>query len=518
MTPMTSFPAGVEVLADAGEAGERVLTPEAVSFVAALHRELDPRRRQLLELRHQRQVEIAGGTLPRFLPETQAIRGDTDWRVAPAPADLADRRVEITGPVERKMVINALNSGAKVFMADFEDANSPTWANCVQGQANLIDAAEHTISLETPEKTYRLADQTATLLVRPRGWHLHEKHVTCDGDPVSASLFDFGLYMFHCAERLLDQGSGPYFYLPKLESHLEARLWNDAFCLAQDALGIGHGRIRATVLVETILAAFEMEEILYELREHSAGLNAGRWDYMFSVIKKFRDRSDFVLPDRPLVTMTVPFMRAYTELLVATCHRRGAHAIGGMAAFIPSRRDPAVNQIALEKVAEDKIREANDGFDGTWVAHPDLVHTAQMEFDAVLGARPNQVERQRDDVSVAASDLLDVASTPGDVTEDGVRLNVSVGIQYIASWLAGVGAAAINNLMEDAATAEISRSQVWQWVRHGRITKERVREIQAEELARLGPGYDAAAEVFDEVALADDFVEFLTLPAYERLP
>ena len=416
------------------------------------------------------------------------------------------------------MVINALNSGAKVFMADFEDANSPTWTNCVEGQANLIDAAERTISLDTGEKQYRLNDEIATLLVRPRGWHLFEKHVLVDGEPVSAGLFDFGLYMFHCAERLHAAGSGPYFYLPKLESHLEARLWNDAFILAEDTLGLGRGRIRATVLIETILAAFEMEEILYELRDHSAGLNAGRWDYMFSVIKKFRDRPEFVLPDRPLVTMTVPFMRAYTELLVKTCHRRDAHAIGGMAAFIPSRRDPEVNAVALEKVAEDKQREATDGFDGTWVAHPDLVPAAQAEFDAVLGSRPNQVDRKREEVDVTAAELLDVASTPGEVTEDGVRMNVSVGIQYIAAWLAGSGAAAINNLMEDVATAEISRSQVWQWIHHGRVSRERVTEIEADEMARLGPEYETAREVFDEVALADEYVEFLTLSAYARLP
>ncbi len=416
------------------------------------------------------------------------------------------------------MMINALNSGASVFMADFEDANSPTWENCVQGQANLIDAVERTISLETPEKSYALNDEIATLLVRPRGWHLHEKHVLVDGEPISASLFDFGLYLFHCAGPLAEHGSGPYFYLAKLESHLEARLWNDVFVAAQERLGLPRGTVRATVLIETILAAFEMEEILYELREHSSGLNAGRWDYMFSVIKKFRDRPEFVLPDRPLVTMTVPFMRAYTELLVETCHRRGAHAIGGMAAFIPSRRDPEVNAVALEKVSEDKTREAGDGFDGTWVAHPDLVPTARAEFDRVLGKRPNQVSRRREDVSVTASELLDVAATPGDVTEDGVRLNVSVGIQYIGSWLAGTGAAAINNLMEDAATAEISRSQIWQWVRHGRVEKGHVEEVVADELRQLGDAYAPAAELFLQVALDPDFVEFLTLPAYELLP
>jgi len=510
-------PPGVQIRAAAADGSDRILTPEALDFVAMLEREFGQRRRDLVARRASRQAELAAGALPDFLAETRHVRDDPSWRVAPAPPDLADRRVEITGPVDRKMVINALNSGARVFMADFEDANSPTWANCVSGQANLIDAVERTISLETAEKTYRLNDEVATLLVRPRGWHLHEKHVLCDGEPISASLFDFGLYVFHCAGRLLEAGSGPYLYLPKLESHLEARLWNDVFVRAQEALGIPRGTIRATVLIETVLAAFEMEEILFELREHSAGLNAGRWDYMFSVIKKFRDRPEFTLPDRPLVTMTVPFMRAYTELLVRTCHRRGAHAIGGMAAFIPSRRDPAVNAIALEKVAEDKIREATDGFDGTWVAHPDLVPTAMAEFDAVLGARANQIERAREDVHVTAADLLDVASTAGQITEDGVRLNVSVGVQYIASWLRGTGAAAINNLMEDAATAEISRSQIWQWVRHGHVGRERVREILAEELRSLGPGYEQAAGVFASVALSDDFVEFLTLPAYELL-
>ena len=415
------------------------------------------------------------------------------------------------------MVINALNSGARMFMADFEDSNSPTWRNCVDGQANLVDAVDRTISLDTPEKSYRLNDETATLLVRPRGWHLPERHVTVDGDPISGSLFDFGLYFFRNATRLLERGAGPYFYLPKMESHLEARLWNDVFLFAQERLSIPRGTIRATVLIETILAAFEMEEILYELREHSAGLNAGRWDYMFSIIKKFRDRPEFVLPDRPLVTMSVPFMCAYTDLLVKTCHRRGAHAIGGMAAFIPSRRDPEVNEVALTKVREDKVREAGDGFDGTWVAHPDLVPVAMAVFDDLLGERPNQVDRQRDDVTVAAGDLLNVAATPGAISEDGVRLNVSVGIQYIRSWLDGIGAAAINNLMEDAATAEISRSQIWQWLRHGRVTRDRVLELEREELDKLGPGYETAASVFAEVAHAEDFPEFLTLSAYDRL-
>ncbi len=509
----------VEVLAPVEGRGAEILTAEALDFVARLQRELNPEREALLQRRAERQARLDAGELPDFLPETREIR-EGDWKVAPAPRDLQDRRVEITGPVERKMMINALNSGARVFMADFEDASSPTWRNVVEGQVNLVDAIERTIELETPEKTYRLNEEIATLLVRPRGWHLLERHVLVDGRPVSASLHDFGLYVFHNARRLLDKGTGPYFYLPKLESHLEARLWNDVFTFAEDELGIRRGRIKATVLIETILAAFEMEEILHELREHSAGLNAGRWDYIFSVIKKFRHSPDFVLPDRAQVTMTVPFMRAYAELLVKTCHRRGAHAIGGMAAFIPSRRDPEVNEIALAKVREDKVREANDGFDGTWVAHPDLVPTAMEVFDDTLGLRPNQVELTREEVSVTAQDLLNVSATPGDVTEDGVRANVSVGIRYLASWLNGTGAAAIDNLMEDTATAEISRSQIWQWAQHGRISRERVLEIESEELERIGDGWprlDEARELFEQVALSDEFVEFLTLPAYERL-
>jgi malate synthase len=437
--------------------------------------------------------------------------------------------------VDRKMVINALNSGARMFMADFEDANSPTWENCVEGHANLIDAIERTIEFHNPDgRVYRLNQQVATLLVRPRGWHLPEKHVLIDGAPASASLVDFGLYFFHNARRLLEKGSGLYFYLPKLESHLEARLWNDVFTFSEDALGVPRGSIRATVLIETILAAFEMEEILYELREHSSGLNAGRWDYIFSIIKKFRNRQDMVLPDRAQVTMTVPFMRSYTELLVKTCHKRGAHAMGGMAAFIPSRRDPAVNEIAMSRVHDDKRREAGDGFDGTWVAHPDLVSAAMEEFDAVLDARPNQMTRRRDEVRVEAAQLLDLRVPDGAVTEAGLRGNVSVGIQYIESWLRGAGAAAINNLMEDAATAEISRSQVWQWLRHssaladGRpVTRELVRAIQAEELDKLrttlgeatfGKGrFTEAASIFEQVALDERFQDFLTLPAYEVL-
>jgi malate synthase len=509
---------GLDLRAPVEGRGSEVLTEEALEFVAGLQRRFNPERERLLAARAERQGRIGTGELPDFLPDTQSVRRG-DWSVAPVPADLHDRRCEITGPVERKMMINALNSGARCFMADFEDANAPTWANCIDGQVNLVDAIERTIELETPDKTYRLNDETAVLIVRPRGWHLPERHVLVDGEPVSGSLFDFGLYFFHNARRLLDSGSGPYFYLPKLESHLEARLWNQVFTAAQDELGIPQGTIKATVLVETILAAFEMDEILYELRDHSAGLNAGRWDYIFSIIKKFRDRPEFVLPDRAQVTMTVPFMRAYSELLVKTCHRRGAHAMGGMAAFVPSRRDPEVNAIALAKVREDKEREAGDGFDGTWVAHPDLVPVATEVFDSVLGERPNQVERQREDITVEAGDLLDVAVPGADVTEDGVRNNVSVGLQYLESWLRGVGAAAIYNLMEDAATAEISRSQIWQWVRHGRIEEERVHAVEVAELEQVRDGgrWDEAREVFEQVALGDEFVEFLTLPAYDHL-
>ncbi len=488
-----------------------VLTPEAVAFLTELERRFGPRRRELLEARHERAERLRAGELPDFLPETRDVR-EGDWRVAPVPTQLQDRRVEITGPVDRKMVINALNSGAKMFMADFEDSNSPTWANCLEGQVNLTDALERTITLDTGEKQYALNDEVATLLVRPRGWHLDERHFEVDGAPISASLFDFGLYFLRNHAR-----GGTFFYLPKLESHLEARLWNDVFVHAQGALGVPQGTIKATVLIETILAAFEMEEILYELREHSAGLNAGRWDYIFSVIKKLGDRPEFVLPDRAAVTMAVPFMRAYTDLLVKTCHRRGAHAIGGMAAFIPSRRDAEVNEVALTKVREDKEREAGQGFDGTWVAHPDLVPVAQEIFDRVLGDRPNQLARQRDDVTASAAALLDVDSTPGEITEDGLRNNVSVGIQYLAAWLRGSGAVAIFNLMEDAATSEISRSQVWQWLRHGRVERDDVVRIVAEEVDKLGDGYDEARALFEQVALGDEFVEYLTMPAYDRL-
>jgi len=513
--------AGAEIAAVAAPRQDEVLTPEAIEFVAGLERRFGARRRELLQARPERQRRIDAGELPEFLPETREIR-EGDWTIAPEPPGLLDRRVEITGPTDRKMVINALNSGAKMFMADFEDANSPTWANLVEGQANLTDAIERTIELETPEKTYRLNDETATLLVRPRGWHLPERHFLVDGEAVSGSLFDFGLYAFHNGKRLLERGAGPWFYVPKLESHLEARLWNDVFTHAEDTLGLDRGSIRTTVLIETILAAFEMDEILWELREHSAGLNAGRWDYMFSAIKKFRERPEFVLPDRNSVTMTAPFMRAYTELLVKTCHRRGAHAMGGMAAFIPSRKDAELNEKAIAKVRDDKQRESGDGFDGTWVAHPDLVEVALAEFD-----KPNQLDRQRPEVDVSAAELLDVAATPGEVTEDGLRNDVSVGIQYLSSWLRGTGAAAIYNLMEDAATAEIARSQVWQWIRHGRFERDRVREVIDEELQSLRDTFgdeiyaksraDDARAIFEQVALGDEFIEFLTLPAYDYL-
>jgi len=511
-----------------------ILTPGALGLVALLQRELGSRRAALLRRRAERQAAFDAGARLDFLPETRAIREGT-WRVAPAPAALERRWVEITGPAERKMVINALNSGADVFMADFEDANTPAWRNMVSGQVNLADAVQRAIEHTGPDgRTYRLHDQTATLLVRPRGWHLEERHFLVDGQPVAGGLFDFGLYVFHNARRLLDQGSGPFFYLPKLESHLEARLWNDAFVLAEDRLALPRGAIRGTVLVETIPAAFEMDEILYELRDHAGGLNAGRWDYMFSLIKKFRTAPSFVLPDRAQVTMTAPFLRAYTELLVKTCHHRGAHAIGGMAAFIPSRRDPTVNEIALARVREDKVRESQDGFDGTWVAHPDLVAVAREPFAGRLGGRPHQIARQRPEVTADARALLDVRIPGGTVTEAGLRNNVTVPIQYLAAWLGGLGAVAIFNLMEDAATAEISRSQVWQWVHHGvrlqegpAVTPELVRRVAREELGKLRHAlgdaaftrghFTAAAELFDAVALGEPFVEFLTLPASERI-
>jgi malate synthase len=508
----------------------RVLTPQAVEFVADLHRRFNRRRLELLAARAERQARFDGGDRPDFLPETADVRNG-GWTVPEAPKPLADRRVEITGPVERKMMINALNSGAKVFMADLEDATSPTWDNLISGQVNLQDAVRGTIELVTGEKTYRLADETATLVVRPRGWHLPEKHFVVDGEPVSASLFDFGLYVFHNGRESLSRGFGPYFYIPKLEGHLEARLWNDVMFAAEDALELDRGSIRATVLIETITAAFEMDEILYELRDHICGLNAGRWDYIFSVAKRFHTDPAFVLPDRSRVTMTTPFMRSYTELLVKTCHRRHAHAIGGMAAFIPNRRKPEVTEAALANVTDDKRREAGDGFDGTWVAHPDLVPTALAEFDHVLGDRPNQLERQRPEVHVGAARLLEVSCPPGGITEAGLDTNISVGLRYVASWLSGTGAAAIDDLMEDAATAEISRGQVWQWVHHQvtlpdgtPVTADLVRRRLDEAVAKFTEaGHDPdrlrqARAIFEQVALADDFPTFLTLPAYELLP
>lgn len=531
-----SFPSGVEgveIKAPVSERGQEILSRPALEFVRDLHRKFNPERARLLAERVKRQELLDAGELPTF-PQPREGRDD-EWKVSPVPADLQDRRVEITGPVDRKMMINALNSGAKVFMADFEDALSPTWENVIEGQVNLQDAVAGTIQFVSEDgRKYELNEQVATLMVRPRGWHLVEKNVLVDGEPISASLWDFGLYFFHNARPLLQKGSGPYFYLPKLESHLEARLWNEVFNYAQDALGIPRGTIKATVLIETILAAFEMDEILWELREHSAGLNAGRWDYIFSTIKKFRRKPGFVFPDRAQVTMTVPFMRAYTELLVKTCHRRGAHAIGGMAAFIPSRRNPEVNATALAAVRADKIREANDGFDGTWVAHPDLVPVAKEVFDEVLGSRPNQIDRQRDDVTVTPADLLNFHIEGGRITEAGLRTNISVCLQYLSAWLTGTGAAAIFNLMEDAATAEISRAQVWQWLTQGSVlddgkpvTTELVQQLIGEELEKIRNAigdaaysqgrYGDAKALFERLVFDDEFVDFLTIPAYEMI-
>ena len=504
------------------ETETRVLTPEASAFLVKMARQFEPRRRQLLARRSTVQQQIDAGKMPVFLPETAHIRAQ-EWTVAPIPRDLVDRRVEITGPVDRKMIINALNSGASVFMADFEDSNSPTWLNNLEGQANLYDAIAGTISYVSPEgKNYQLNPQVATLLVRPRGWHLHERHFLVDGQPISASLFDFGLYFFHNAKALIRKGTGPYFYLPKLESHLEARLWNDVFCFAQDELGIPRGTIRATVLIETILAAFEMDEILYELREHSSGLNCGRWDYIFSFIKKFRNRPDFVLPDRSTVTMEKHFLKSYVDLLIKTCHRRGIHAMGGMAAQIPIKNDPEANQRALEKVRQDKLREVRAGHDGTWVAHPGLVPIAKEVFDEHMKTA-NQISRRRDDVQVTAKDLL--AVTEGEITEAGLRWNIDVGLQYLESWLRGSGCVPIYNLMEDAATAEICRSQVWQWVKHGaslndgrRITREMVRDVISEQKNRLrGERMAEAAEIYTGMMTSPDFAEFLTLVAYDYI-
>ena len=509
-----------------------ILTPEAMNFVATLARAFTDRREELLRRRAQRQAEIDAGKLPDFLPETEHIR-NSDWTIAPEPADLQDRRVEITGPVERKMIINALNSGAKVFMADFEDAFSPTWEGTIQGQINVRDAVNRTITYDSPEgKQYALNEEIATLLVRPRGWHLTEKHVLIDGKPISGGIFDFGLYFFHNTKTLIEKGTGPYFYLPKLESHLEARLWNDVFVLAQRELGIPQGTIKATVLIETILAAFEMDEILYELREHSAGLNCGRWDYIFSVIKKFRNIPEFIMPDRAQVTMTTHFMRSYSLLTIKTCHRRNAHAIGGMAAQIPIKNDAKANEEALARVRADKRREVTDGHDGTWVAHPGLVAIAMEEFDAVMKG-PNQIDKKREDVHATAADLLKVPD--GTITEAGLRNNISVGIQYLESWLRGNGCVPINNLMEDAATVEIARSQIWQWIHHpkgiledGRkVTVDLFRELAKDELEKIRSAvgeqqfarrkFQTASKILDEIITDDQYVEFLTLPAYKYL-
>lgn len=523
----------LDVTAEISSEFAPILSPDAMAFVARLEEAFGERRRQLLQARIHRQTDIDAGQMPDFLPETAEIRR-ADWRVAAIPADLMDRRVEITGPVERKMIINALNSGANVYMADFEDSHSPTWKHTMEGQVNLRDAVSGTITYTNPDngKFYELNEETATLMVRPRGWHLEEKHVQMNGRPISASLFDFALFFFHNTQTLLNNGSGPYFYLPKLESHLEARLWNDVFNLAQDELGIPRGTIRATVLIENILAAFEMDEILYELREHSAGLNCGRWDYIFSAIRKFRNHPTFVLPDRAQVTMTTHMMHSYSLLLIKTCHRRGIHAMGGMAAQIPIKHDPEANEFALSKVRADKEREAKDGHDGTWVAHPGLVAIAKEQFDKYMPTL-NQIQRQREDVQVTAVDLLTVPQ--GDITEAGLRTNIDVGIQYMAAWLDGNGCVPIYNLMEDAATAEISRAQVWQWLHNpgtrladGRpITQELVeqlipkvmeslKEMEGEEAFRQGK-YQEASQLFSDIMMKDTFTEFLTLPAYERL-
>ena len=527
-TSEISAPDGVEVVGALQEGFDEILTEAALAFVAGLHRAFNERRHELLARRDERQVEFDNGALPDFLSDTEEIRFSS-WQVAPTPEDLQQRWAEITGPVDRKMMIGALNSGADAFMADFEDALSPTWDNIVNGQINARDAVRREITFENPDGSVRsLNEKIATLLIRPRGWHLDEKHVLVDGEPISASLFDFGMYMFHNAAERIARGTGPYFYLPKLESHLEARLWNDAFVKAQNDLGVPQGSVRATVLIETLPAAFEMEEILYELRDHSAGLNAGRWDYIFSAVKRFKSQPTFTLPDRVQVTMTTPFMRAYTELLVRTCHKRGAHAMGGMAAFIPSRRDPEINEVALTGVRADKERESTDGFDGTWVAHPDLVSVARDIFETNLNGARNQRERLREDVQVSAGELVSLDQSGGSVSEAGLRANISVALQYINSWLNGVGAAGINNLMEDAATAEISRGQIWQWIRHGAeledgrsVTSELYESLRDEELASLGgtdeSRYGDAVEILDQLVLNEEFTEFLTLPAYEYL-
>jgi len=530
---MKNHASGIRITGPVSAAASEILTPQALGFVAKLARKFEGRRRELMAARSRRQQEFDAGRLPDFLPETAHIRG-TDWKIGPIPHDLLDRRVEITGPTDRKMVINALNSGANVFMADFEDSNTPTWDNMVEGQINLRDAVAGTITFAGPEgKRYELGERTATLLVRPRGWHLVEHHVQIDGSPIAGALFDFGLYFFHNAKALLARNSGPYFYLPKIESHREARLWNEVFVVAQRELGVPQGTIKATVLIETVLAAFEMDEILYELREHCVGLNIGRWDYIFSCIKKFRANRNFCLADRAAVTMTAPFMSAYALLLIKTCHRRNAFAMGGMAAQIPIKNDADAHAAAIEKVRADKMREVSDGCDGTWVAHPGLVEVARAVFDQHM-LTPNQVHRKRDDVSITAADLLDFRPE-SPITEAGLRSNISVGVQYIGAWLAGNGCVPVFNLMEDAATAEISRSQIWQWIRSpkgvladGRkVTRELVRQLLPEELARVrsllgeqawkAGRYEAAASLFDRLTLDDDYVEFLTLPGYDWL-
>jgi malate synthase len=530
-TPSAPAKTGIEILGPVAGRHNEILTPQAIDFLGDLARTFEGRRQELLARRKVRQKELDAGALPDFLAETASIRAQ-EWTVAQIPKDLEDRRVEITGPVDRKMIINALNSGASVFMADFEDANSPTWTNNLDGLVNLGDAIRRTITFESPEgKSYKLNERIATLIVRPRGWHLNEKHFLVDGAPISGSLFDFGLYFFHNAKALAAKGSGPYFYLPKLESHLEARLWNDVFKHAQDAIGVPRGTIRGTVLIETILAAFEMDEILWELREHSAGLNCGRWDYIFSFIKKFRNRPDFVLPNRALVTMERHFLNSYVQLLIKTCHRRGIHAMGGMAAQVPIKNDPAANEQALEKVRQDKLREVRAGHDGTWVAHPGLVPVAKQVFDEHMKG-PNQLAVKRAEVRVTGADLLAVPD--GDITEQGLRLNIDVGIQYLEAWLRGSGCVPIYNLMEDAATAEICRAQVWQWVRHGAkltdgrtvtaslvldATKQQLEKLRGELGAeRFAQGkFSTAAQLFEQMMTATDFPDFLTLKAYDDI-
>ncbi len=530
---MLKLPAGVTITTDALQKTDarfaEILTTEALEFVAKLSRQFEARRQELLAARAKRAKALEAGEKPDFLKATAKIRSG-DWKVAPLPKDLECRRVEITGPVDRKMVINALNSGADSYMTDFEDSNTPNWQNQINGQINLRDAIRRQIDFESGGKQYKLNQKTATLLVRPRGWHLDEKHIQIDGKRISGGIFDFGLFFFHNAKELLARGSGPYFYLPKMESHLEARLWNDVFVMAQKELGIPNGTIRATVLIETILAAFEMDEILYELKDHSAGLNAGRWDYIFSCIKKFKNDKNFCLANRSLVTMTSPFMRSYALLLLKTCHKRGAPAIGGMSALIPIKNDAAANEKALAGVRADKARDAGDGYDGGWVAHPGLVDLAMQEWKKVLGSKPNQIDKQRDDVNVSAADLMNF-QPEAPITEQGLRYNINVGIHYLGSWLAGNGCVPIHNLMEDAATAEISRSQVWQWIRSAKgvlddgrkISEDLVRAMIPDELEKVkevtggGPTYDQAARIFVDMSTSENFAEFLTLPLYERV-